>query len=885
MSGTFAIIDGNYYAYRYFFGMPSLTGPGKRPTGVSPAFAQLFKSLREDPEITHLALVFDHPDRNFRHELYPDYKANRDPMPDQLRAQMADVHALATVSRVPVISIPGYEADDVIASLARRAEREDPALDIRICSKDKDLSQVISERIHVWDPVKQEIKGPVELLDAHDIRPDQVIDYLCMIGDSADNVPGIKGVGPKTAVKLLAEFGTLENLLASTDQLKGKRRENVEAFAAAAALTRELITIREVADLPALAGLVKCETLDEGARAFYCELGFSMARYFPPQTHAASLDADYTTLDLAGLGPYLESLRRAGRCAIDTETTGLDPLHAQLVGISFAAGTPTPKSAAYLPLCGPAGEACVDLEQARPLLAPFLADPGVRKVMQNAKYDLRVFAAHDLAVDGLDGDPMLASWLLNPARESHGLDFLTRGHLAEDKIPTAAVIDLANGQTMAEVPIASVARYACEDAQCTWRLAATLEAELEQQGLLAVYREQELPLVACLADMEQRGISVDVSVLETKRTHLQDYLTQLERDIAAHAGNDFNPASPRQVAQVLFDRLGLPALRKTRSGPSTDVNVLRKLREFHELPGLILQYRALAKLLSSYLNRLPEFIDPTTGRIHANLRQTGTETGRLSCERPNLQNIPKRTDLGRELRAAFVPVPEHLFLAADYSQIELRVLAHLSGDPTLSAAFRAGDDIHRFVAAAVNHCDPEAVTPEQRNAAKAVNFGIIYGQSAFGLAQQLGITRGEAARFIDEYFERFSSVRAFVERVVARARERGYVETLAGRRRYVPDLHSGNRNEVLQAERTALNSTIQGSAADLIKRAMLRCRELLPAGAHLILQIHDELLVETPATLADDAGDALERAMTGAWNLDVPLVADVKCADNWLALS
>ena len=486
---------------------------------------------------------------------------------------------------------------------------------------------------------------------------------------------------------------------------------------------------------------------------------------------------------------------------------------------------------------------------------------------------------------GLDGDPMVASWLLDPSRSSHGLDFLCKEFLHEEKIPTTAVVDLAGGQTMAEVPVATVAQYACEDAQCTWRLAQHLEQDLSKEELLGVYRDQEMQFVECLARIEQRGIGVSADILQAKREHFEAYQTETLNAIRRIAGNDFNPASPKQLAHVLFEVLGLPVIRKTKTGPSTDHAVLEALRSEHELPELVLQFRAVSKLVGTYLRTLPDFINSATGRIHSNFKQTGTETGRLSSDHPNLQNIPKKTDMGREIRAAFIAKPDHVFLAADYSQIELRILAHFSGDETLCQAFADNVDIHRFVAAEVNGISEDAVTPSLRNAAKAINFGIIYGQTAFGLASQLGISRPQAQRFIDGYFERFSSVRAYVDEVVREATERGYAQTIAGRRRYIQQLASSNKNEQAAGKRTALNSTIQGSAADLIKRAMLRCEDMLPTGANLILQIHDELIIETPQAIAEEAASALNTAMVSAMELSVPLRADVHSGSDWLQVS
>jgi DNA polymerase I len=877
---TLVAIDGHYYAYKFFFGMPPLTGPGGRPTGVTYAFADLVRNLRQNPLLTHLVCVFDIGD-SFRSQIFAEYKAHRDPMPDLLAAQLDDVEEILRASGVPILKIPGYEADDVLATLAKQACAA--GMNVRLCTKDKDIDQLLNHCIRTWDPGKDVLRGPKELLEEKGITPEQVIDYLCMIGDSADNVPGITGVGPKTATKLLQQYGNLAAVLANSDQLKGKQRENVEAFKAKAELTCRLIQLADVPDLPPL-DTFRIDRAFRGDEAAFAKFNFSRARFFPAQAQPASTaDAPYRVLSLADLPAFIADARKAGRFAFDTETTGLDPLTADLVGISMACGIPDARAAVYLPLRG-LDHALVPWDAAKNLLAPLFADASIKKVGQNTKYDVRVLARHGLTVNGIDGDTMLASWLLDPGRESHGIDHLTRSFLGEEKIATGQVVDLTNGQTMADVPVVNVAKYACEDAQCCWRLAQLLETKLADNNLLAVYRTQEVPIAGCLGRMEDAGLLVNRETLAATQRHLEQYLTEVTASIRKHAGGSFNPASPKQVAELLFTKLGLPVMSQTKSGPSTDASVLEALRHLHELPDLLLQHRMLSKLIGTYLTKLPEYIS-ADGRIHTNLKQTGAETGRLASDSPNLQNIPKKSDLGREIRAAFVPGPGRVFLAADYSQIELRVLAHLSGDPTLKQAFASGADIHRFVAAQVAGIDEAAVTPKQRNAAKAVNFGIIYGQTAFGLSQQLGIPRGEAQKFIDGYFARFSLVKAYIASVIEQSVQRGYAETIAGRRRYVPNLASGNRNERLQGERIALNSTIQGSAADLIKRAMLRCEAMLPAGARLILQIHDELLVEADATAADAAAAALREAMTGAWTLDVALIAEVRRGDTWFAVS
>ena len=899
------LIDGHYYAYRYFFAMPPLTGPGGRPTGVTYAYANLLRDLKANAALTHWLCVFDTA-RSFRNDLDPQYKAHRDPTPETLAAQFPDIVRLLAATNCPSLSRDGFEADDILVTYAKQAAAA--GFDVRILTKDKDIDQVLSDRISTWDPGKNLLRGPAELLVEKGIRPDQVVDFLCMIGDTADNVRGIDGVGPKTAAKLLAEHGDLATVLAHVDQLKGKQQEKVRAFIPLAEHTKRMITLVDVPDLPPLESL-RIERTTALDVTVYAEFGFTMGRFVkgsatpssdlltstttsPLSDSAATPSAPAPTNDenldrlltLADLPAYLASLRASGRFAIDTETTGLNPHSAQLVGISFANGLPTAKSAAYLPILAPDHE-CPAWSEVLPLLKPLLEDPSVTKIGQNSKFDERVFLHHGIAICGYDGDPMLASWLLEPARESHGLDFLTTAFLGESKIPTTAVIDLKAGQTMDSAPVMTVLRYACEDAQCTWRLAKLLEPMLEANGLLTVYREQELPIARVLAAMEHAGIAVDKQVLADTQQHLQQYLSQVELDIRKHTSADFNPASPKQVAQMLFEKLKLPVISSTKSGPSTDASVLEALRQHHELPELLLQWRSLSKLIGTYLSKLPEHIHSRTGHIHTNYKQTGTETGRLSSDHPNLQNIPKKRDIGREMRGAFHAGPNRVLIAADYSQVELRVLAHLSEDPTLLAAFEQNADIHRFVAAQVHHIDEAAVTPAQRNAAKAVNFGIIYGQTAFGLASQLGIPRAEAATFIEDYFTRFSSVKAFINRTVEEAAIRGYASTMAGRRRHLPGLTSDNRNERLQAERMALNSTIQGSAADLIKVAMLRTVTMLPPGARLILQIHDELLVEADSAHASTAATALTEAMTGAWKLSVPLIAEARMGRTWLDVS
>jgi DNA polymerase-1 len=886
---TLALIDGHYYAYRFFFAMPPLHGPGGRPTGVTFSFANLFLQLRTNPAITHWCCVFDAPGDNFRNELDHEYKAHRDPMPDPLREQIGDVEELCGATRVPMIKAPGFEADDVLATLAKQAAAQ--GMDVRILSKDKDIDQVLSDRISTWDPTKDELRGPPELMSEKGLTPRQVIDYLCMIGDSSDNVEGIAGVGPKTAAKLLGEYGSLEAVLANVDKLKGKLRENVEKFLPHREKTVQLITLRDVPEMPGLDSL-RLDRDYAGDEAIYGKFGFSRARFFPAVALPKATQTRFTIVTLAQLKRWLAELRKLKqpRVAIVAETTASDPLTAELVGIAFAAGLSTDgteasgREAVYLPLQGIEHET-VAWNDAAQLLGELFADERVAKLGHDIKQLVRLLERRAITLKGIAGDTMLASWLLDPSRESHSLEFLVRMFLGEEKTVYNTPMVPRGQAAVAQVAVAAVAELVCEDAQCVWRLTEALEPKLDELRLTQPYREQELPIAACLARVENVGIPVDPAVLAATQKHLQTYLDEVMAQIRRTAGPGFNPASPKQIAELLFEKLKLPVIAKTKTGPSTEASVLEALRHHHELPDLILQHRALSKLIGTYLARLPEYIHPRTRRIHTHFRQTGAETGRLSSDQPNLQNIPKKSDLGREIRGAFIAAPGTVLIAADYSQIELRVLAHLSGDATLTAAFAGDTDIHRFVAAQVNGVAEAAVTPQQRHAAKAINFGIIYGQSAFGLSQSLGIPRAQAQKFIDDYFRRFAQVRAYIERTIAEAATRGWSETMAGRRRFVPQLGSSNRNERLQGERIALNSTIQGSAADLIKRAMLRCETMLPAGARLALQIHDELLVEAEEGVAQAAAEALREAMVGAWTLAVPLVASARSGRTWLEVS
>jgi DNA polymerase-1 len=900
------LVDGYALIYRAFFAMLSRPLTTSRGENTSAAWGVVNFLLRllERHRPAYVAWVHD-AGTSFRHETFPDYKATREKLDEQLQQDfdrsVERIETLLAAFRVPLVEVEGYEADDVIGTLATQAAER--GLDTVIVSGDKDFYQLLSERVTLLNPGRG---GPAAVEEQHvtlangaerlGVPPAQTVDYLALVGDSADNVPGVRGVGEKTAQKLLAEFGSLDAVLAHAAELPAKRvREALLADADRARLSRDLVTIRR--DVPVrldLAAVTVHEPDWSRLLDLLGELEFhSLVRQLASRREEAPSGA-YAVADT--VEAVLEAVRRArgaGLVAIDTETTSLEPMRAELVGLSLAVA---PGAAWYLPFAHRSGGDMLEAAAARnlppisdPTLAPLrelLADPSVAKVGHNIKYDWLVLRRAGVALGGVAFDSMIASFMIDPGKRSHALDTLAQEQFGARMRTFQDLV--GRGRTerpFAEVPVPEAADYCCADSDYALRLRAALEPTLRDHGLEPLFRDVEIPLVGVLMEMEWEGIAIDRDHFARLTKEFREELAGLERAVCAAAGTDFNLNSNPQLRQVLFEKLQLPVLKKGKTGPSTDADVLEELAAMgHEVPRLLLEYREIAKLLSTYLETLPAEIHPDTGRIHTSFNQIGAATGRLSSTRPNLQNIPVRSTRGEGIRRGFVPRPGWRFVVADYSQIELRLLAHLSGDAAFVTAFRAGGDIHRQTAAIIFGVPPETVTAEMRSRAKTINFATIYGQGARSLSRGLGIPFAEAQRFIDEYFNRFSGVRAFLDRTVAEAREKGYVETIFGRRRYVPELRDPNFNVRAFGERMAANSPIQGSAADLIKMAMVRLAAALRAGrrARILLQVHDELVIEAPAAEAGETAALVRREMEGAATLAVPLVVDVGIGDNWL---
>jgi DNA polymerase I len=910
------LVDGYALIYRAFFAMirnPLTTSRGENTSAVW-GVANFLLRLLQKHRPPYVAWVHD-AGSSFRHETYPEYKATREKLDEQLQQafdrSVERIETLLAAVRVPLVQVDGYEADDVIGTLAVRAA--DQGLDVVIVSGDKDFYQLLGEHITLLNPGR---RGPAAVEEQHvslgnaterlGVPPAQVVDYLALVGDSADNIPGVRGVGEKTAQKLLAEYGSLEDVLAhAADVPTAKIREALTRDADRARLSKVLVTIhRDVPvalDLPAYAARepdwarlvelfteLEFRTLVQQVSARLAELPVATAStatapaaaYLVADTPEAVLDA-------------VRRAREAGAVAIDCETTSIEPTRADLVGLSLAVG---PGVAWYLPFAHhPSGDM---LETAAvrnlpsvgdPALAPLrdlLADASVEKVGHNIKFDWLVLQRAGFALAGVAFDSMIASFMVDPGRRSHALDELATEHFGVRMRTYQDVVGRGKAERpFAAVPIREAADYCCADSDFSLRLRGVLEPTLREHRLEALFRDVEIPLIAVLAEMEREGIAIDHDLFVRLTREFRQELAGLERAIHVAAGAEFNVNSNPQLRTVLFDKLQLPVLKKGKTGPSTDADVLDELAAMgHEVPKLLLEYREVAKLLSTYLEALPAEVNPATGRIHTSFNQIGAATGRLSSTRPNLQNIPVRSARGESIRRGFVPRPGWRFVVADYSQIELRLLAHLSGDPAFVTAFRSGGDIHRQTAAIIFGLAPEEVSVEMRARAKTINFATIYGQGARSLSRSLGIPFAEAQRFIGEYFERFSGVRAFLDRAVAEAREKGYVETIFGRRRYVPELRDQNFNVRAFGERVAANSPIQGSAADLIKVAMVRLAAAFRSGspARLLLQVHDELVVEASAGDAPEVADLVRREMEGAAQLSVPLVVDVGIGDNWL---
>ncbi len=879
------LVDGYNMLFRAFFAIGPLTAPDGTPTNALLGFCRMLLKAIRDLDPTHLAVVMDAGGKSFRSEMYAEYKANRPSAPEELKAQFPLARQLVELLGIPLLEKEGVEADDVIGTLAKRAERD--GYDVVIVSGDKDLMQLVTDRVKMLDTMKDVLYGPKEVERKLGVPPEKVADLLGLQGDSSDNIPGVTKVGPKTARKLLAEHGDLEGVLrAAPGMKKSKLKERLVEEADRARLSKRLATIVTDLELDLEPGqLVRRPSERKLLDDLLARLGFSRLRR--ELTAEAVVDrSGYRIIrDLEELERFFEDCRRARCIAVDLETTSLDPMEADIVGFALCCRE---GEAVYVPVAhrGPGAGEQLDASEVLKRLDGLLQEDGISLYGQNLKYDaLILLNRHGLELPAPACDSMVASYVLDPGRSSHSLDALALEFLGHRTIGYEEVAGKGKQQvSFAKVPVERAAEYAAEDADITLRLCLLLGRMVEQEGLDEVLHRLELPLVPVLVRMEHNGVGIDTGLLERLGDHVDGQLGRLEREIYELAGSEFNLNSPVQLRKVLFDDLGLPVVKKTRTGPSTDQSVLEQLAASHPIAERLLEYRSLAKLKSTYIDVLPRMVNPATGRIHTRYNQTVTATGRLSSSDPNLQNIPVRTELGRRIREAFVAPRGHRLLSADYSQIELRILAHLTGDGNLIEAFERGEDIHAATAARIHGVAVEDVTAEMRYGAKAVNFGIVYGQGPYNLARQLGIERREAKRIIDTYFEMYPGVRAWIERVHEQARKDGYVTTMFGRRRKLPEISSTDRVARANAERIAQNTPIQGTAADIIKLAMIDLHgEMLRRGlrSRMVLQVHDELVFEVPKAELDLMRELAREKMEGAVQLNVPLVVDVADGRTW----
>ena len=891
----FILVDGSSYLFRAFHALPPLSNSRGEPTGATVGVINMLRKLINEYQPTHIAVVFDAPGKTFRDDLYPEYKANRPEMPEELRAQIEPTLEIIRAMGVPLLIVDDVEADDVIGTLARQATEQ--GVETLVSTGDKDMAQLVNPHVTLINTMTDTVLDEAGVKEKFGVRPDQIVDFLALTGDSVDNIPGVPKCGPKTAAKWLNEFGSLDGLMQRADEVKGKIGENLRASLDHLPLSRTLTTIKTDVALDERPADLKPHAGDSAAlrrhyerlesRRLLTSLDDEDVDSADPQR--ANAEARYeTVLERAAFDRWLERLRAAPLFSFDTETTSLDYMRARIVGVSFAV---EPGEAAYVPLAHvyPGAPDQLDRDETLAALKPLLEDPQQHKLGQNLKYDMSVLANHGIALRGIAFDTMLESYVLNAGIGRHDMDSLAERHLHHRTIHFEEIAGKGARQlTFDQIPLEQAGPYAAEDADVTLRLHQVLWPQLEAEPSLAtVLTEIEVPLLSVLSRMERNGVRLDGVMLARQGTELAKQLHALEQQAYKIAGRSFNMGSPKQIGQIFFEELELPVIAKTPKGaPSTAESVLQELAELgHELPQVILKHRGLAKLKSTYIDKLPELVDPETGRLHTSYHQAVAATGRLSSSDPNLQNIPVRSEEGRRIRKAFVPQDGWRMLAADYSQIELRIMAHLSGDQGLLDAFAAGEDIHRATAAEVFGADgPEAVTAEQRRSAKAINFGLIYGMSAFGLARQLGIERAAAQEYVDLYFTRYPGVKAFMERTREQARERGYVETLFGRRLYLPDINARNPQIRSAAERTAINAPMQGTAADIIKRAMLAVDAWIvdrQPSVRMLMQVHDELVFEVEKGGVESAGNKIQDLMESAAELAVPLVVDVGVGDDW----
>ena len=892
-SNPLVLVDGSSYLFRAFHALPKLMSTKGANTGAIKGVVSMIRKLVTDYSGSQICVVFDAKGQSFRNEIYPEYKANRAKMPDDLREQIEPIQNIIRLMGLPLVIVEGVEADDVIGTYARLAT--EAKTDVIISTGDKDMAQLVNEHVTLINTMTSTEMDEAGVVEKFGVRPDQIIDYLALVGDTSDNIPGVPKCGPKTAVKWLTQYDSLDGVIEHAEEVKGKVGEYLRESIAHLPMSYQLATIKLDVDLPqGLEELIAKEADHEALREMYLEYEFKQwvdelgAGDDSSAPQAVTEKSYELVLDTAALDVWLDKLSQSDLFAFDTETTSIDYMDAELVGVSFSVA---PGEAAYVPCAHSYEGAPVQIPRDELLLKlkPLLEDPGLKKVGQNLKYDMSVLAKYGVHMKGIAFDTMLESYVLNSVASRHNMDDLAMKYLG---MSTTHFEDIAGKGakqlTFDQIPLDVAADYAAEDADITLQLHNTLWAKLEQEPELAsVFSDIELPLLSVLSKVERTGVLLNAELLNQQSEELEQRMAELTAEAYELAGEEFNLGSPKQLQSIFFDKLQLPVIKKTPKGqPSTAEPVLQELALDYPLPKVIMEYRGLSKLKSTYTDQLPLQVKASTGRVHTSYHQAVAATGRLSSQDPNLQNIPIRTEEGRRVRKAFVAPSGYKLVAADYSQIELRIMAHLSGDEGLVNAFEAGADIHRATAAEVFNVEPDAVEDIQRRSAKAINFGLIYGMSAFGLSRQLNIARADAQEYIDLYFERYPGVRRYMDDTRAIAAEKGFVETLFGRRLYLPDITASNFQRRQAAERTAINAPMQGSAADIIKRAMLAVDDWLSASdvdARVIMQVHDELVLEAAESQVDQVVSQLEKIMSGAAELRVPLLVECGVADNWEA--
>jgi DNA polymerase-1 len=887
------LVDGSSYLFRAFHALPPLTNSKGQPTGAVYGVINMLNKLVEEYKPEHIAVVFDAKGKTFRNDMYEDYKANRPPMPDDLRSQIDSLYELVEALGYPMIIVPGVEADDVIGTYARQATEQ--KIDTLISTGDKDLAQLVNEHVTLINTMNNVVLDEAGVMEKFEVSPAAIIDYLALVGDTSDNIPGVPKVGPKTAAKWLKQYQTLDNLVAHADEIKGKVGESLRENIPQLPLSRELTTIKCDVELDhAISELAMRSPQLEKLKRIYTEMEFKTwlsnlsaeGAEVADDPAQARAEASYeTVLDKKSFDRWIKKLKKAQQFAFDTETTSLDYMQARVVGVSFAVKT---GEAAYVPFAHDYLDAPQQLSEQEVLgaLKPLLEDKSKGKIGQNLKYDAHVLINHGISMQGITQDTMLESYVLD-STQRHNMDDMALRLLGHSTIHFEDIAGKGAKQlTFNQVDLSLAGPYAAEDADITLQIHEKLSQALAAEpALKKVYEEIELPLLNVLLKIERNGVMVDVAMLEQQSKQLAERMKEVEQQAYDEAGETFNLASPKQLSTILFEKLKIPSSKKTKTGQySTAEDVLQELAAEHALPKLLLEHRSLSKLKSTYTDKLPLQVNQDTGRVHTSYNQTVAATGRLSSTDPNLQNIPIRSEEGRRIRQAFVAPKGYKLLAADYSQVELRIMAHLSEDANLLKAFSDGIDVHRATAAEVFGVALDKVEAEQRRAAKAINFGLIYGMSAFGLAKQLNIGRYEAQDYIDVYFARYPGVKDYMDKTREKAHDMGYVETVYGRRLYLPEINSRNGQRRQYAERTAINAPMQGTAADIIKRAMITVDQTLAASevdAKVVMQVHDELVVEVVEKDIEALADLLRLEMEQAATLKVPLVVDIGIGDNW----